>query len=68
MINLPKGFPKYCIDLKQILDEKAKIQKEAYNPEIKKHFNFPKQDPSKSHNAIEDARWNKQLFDFFNTI
>jgi len=24
MINLPEGFPKYCIDLKQILDEKAK--------------------------------------------
>lgn len=23
MINLPKGFPMYCIDLKQILDEKA---------------------------------------------
>lgn len=23
MINLPKGFPKYCIDLKQMLDEKV---------------------------------------------
>ncbi len=23
MIDLPKGFPMYCIDLKQILDEKA---------------------------------------------
>jgi hypothetical protein len=25
MIDLPKGFPKYCRDLKQMLDEKAKI-------------------------------------------
>lgn len=25
MVDLPKGFPRYCIDLKQILDEKAKF-------------------------------------------
>lgn len=35
---------------------------------IKDIPSYPKQDPSKSHNALEDARWNKQLFDFLNTI
>ncbi|MBC7845545.1 MAG: 3'-5' exoribonuclease [Flavobacterium sp.] len=83
MIDLPKGFPMYCKDLKQMLDEYAfKIvsQLEDGNttqgminiknsiPEQIKAFktfpNFQKQDPSKSHNAIEDARWNKQLFEF----
>lgn len=68
MMDLPKGFPMYCKDLKQVLDEKAKIEKEAYNPEIKKHYNFPKQDPSKAHNALEDARWNKQLHEFLNSL
>lgn len=68
MMDLPNGFPMYCKDLKQMFDEKDKIQREAYNPDIKKHYDYPKQDPSKSHNAIEDARWNKQLFDFLKNI
>jgi len=89
MMDLPKGFPKYCNDLKQMLEEKANkmsskelsdfvhgtshnvfstldfgILKCSKSSLLKDSENYPKQDPSKSHNAIEDARWNKQLFDF----
>lgn len=74
MIDLPKGFQKYCKDLKQMLDEKvsifceSEIRSTSFDSALKrlkeKHESFPKQDPSKSHNAIEDARWNKNLHDF----
>jgi hypothetical protein len=59
MINLPKGFPMYCIDLKQIFDEKfpAPIQKE-----IKESGNYPKQ--INEHNALADAKWNFELYKF----
>jgi hypothetical protein len=59
MINLPKGFPMYCRDLKQMMDEKN-------NPTIKQHSNYPTQE--KEHNALEDARWNKKLYEFLQTI
>jgi len=66
MIDLPKGFLMYCNDLKQEIDRNS--YKDGYGTfhgkDIKNHPNFPKQDSSKSHNAIEDARWNKQLFEF----
>lgn len=87
MIDLPKGFPMYCKDLKQILDEKEADLKSEKGVTVKGSYaesvgafeafqfksikdipSYPKQDPSKSHNALEDARWNKQLFDFLNTI
>lgn len=32
MIDLPKGFPMYCIDLKQILDEKATLCMQKNTP------------------------------------
>lgn len=87
MIDLPKGFPMYCKDLQQILDEKEVDLKSEKGVAVKGSYvesvgafeafqfksikdipSYPKQDPSKSHNALEDARWNKQLFDFLNTI
>jgi hypothetical protein len=46
MIDLPNHFPYYCIDLKQILDERG-IKKIA--------------DPEGEHNALVDARWNRDL-------
>jgi hypothetical protein len=70
MNDLPKGFPQYCKDLKQIFDEKQAFISDVtrYNPKyigsLKKHVSCPIQDPSKSHNAIEDARWNKEFFNF----
>ena len=88
MIDLPKGLPMYCKDLKQMLDEKAKkhikpfcfgdTEKQVENmaersvkgqvESFKTFSGYPKQDPSKSHNAIEDARWNKRLFEFLQKL
>ena len=70
MIDLPKGFPMYCNDLKQILDEKLKNYKLYFtNIEIKSeealleyklkfveknHTKYPKQ--INKHNALADAQ------------
>jgi hypothetical protein len=53
MIDLPKGFPMYCLDLKQMMDERKLSQewKRKYCP-----------DPENEHNALVDARWNKALY------
>lgn len=53
MIDLPKGFPKYCRDLKQIMDEMGLDRAWKYQ-------NCP--DPKGIHNALIDARWNLELF------
>lgn len=45
MVNLPKGFPMYCRDIKQLCDEKG-------NPKL------PQQGKGE-HNAVADARWNR---------
>lgn len=83
MIDLPKGFPMYCIDLKQSLDEKvAKLT----NSDFLTHFhvetplsfkeklelvkttniNYPQQ--NNEHHALHDAKWNKDLYEFLQTI
>lgn len=80
MIDLPKGFPMYCHDLKQMMDEKVSgvtnsdyftrfHQKEPLSFEEKLKLykdgpNFPKQD--NEHNALADAKWNKSLYDYLN--
>jgi hypothetical protein len=82
MIDLPKGFPMYCIDLKQEMDNKAKTLSGridninnrivGYNnfkeqlAYIECHANYPKQ--TNEHNALSDARWNQQLYTFLNTL
>ena len=55
MIDLPKGFPMYCRDLKQRIDEE-------FTEEIKKHPEYPIQ--KDEHNALADAKWNKELHAF----
>lgn len=77
MIDLPAGFPMYCKDLKQILDEKSKswigkstvertqrmgvdITKDIVD--LKLHPNYPKQ--SNDHSALDDAKWNFELYKF----
>jgi hypothetical protein len=70
MMNLPDGFPMYCIDLKQTLDEEAKyanlfqdtMNKKERLELIKCHKDYPKQE--NEHNALADANWNKKLYDF----
>lgn len=50
MINLPKGWPMYCRDVKQLCDQLG-------NPKL------PEQS-STEHHALEDARWTKQAWEF----
>lgn len=50
MMDLPKGFPMYCRDIKQWCDELG-------NPKL------PEQGKGE-HNALADARWNKQAWEF----
>jgi hypothetical protein len=54
MIDLPKGFPMYCKDLKQMMDDKRLT---------KDNFNIKKLIPQENeHNALDDARWNLKLY------
>lgn len=61
MIDLPKNFPMYCRDLKQMLDDYAALvwltAKEA-----KQLIGYPSQE--NEHNALADARWNLKLYKF----
>lgn len=89
MIDLPKGFPKYCIDLKQELDRRfpngkygttvvipklvngtllAELSPKTEYKEIniKEHPNYPKQ--NNEHNALSDAKWNFELFQFLQGV
>jgi len=72
MIDLPKGFPMYTIDLKQMLDAKVVsffdgIHQGGYN--LKERLSSIKTDPrypkeTNAHNALADAKWNKELHTF----
>ena len=79
MVDLPKGFPMYCKDLKQELDNKYKaiksqqadlgITSEAtldrrLEP-IQSNPNYPKQ--INEHNALADAKWNYEFYKFLKT-
>lgn len=87
MMDLPKGFPMYTRDLKQVMDDKqryrsellqrtleykgdmfdSKAESERYKPEIiKDHPLYPKQ--TNEHNALADAKWNKELYEFLKTV
>lgn len=99
MIDLPKGFPMYCRDLKQSLDEavdninqlqlskfvvgsntgkwttseipKSIIDIKNWDKEsklelLKSQQGYPKQE--NEHNALADAKWNKKLHDFINSL
>ena len=71
MIDLPKGFPMYCKDL---IQESDRIYpNRTYTPldettprNIRKHPKYPKQE--NKHNALDDAKWNKKLYEFLKTI
>jgi DeoR/GlpR family transcriptional regulator of sugar metabolism len=78
MIDLPKGFSMHCIDLKQILDEKANVKPLVFDSSksessflhkidwIKIHTNYPKQ--TNEHNALADAKWNFELYKFLKSL
>lgn len=56
MTDLPNNFPIYCCDLKQVLDTFG-VKQENVNL-IKEKY--------KLHNALEDAGFNKELWEFIN--
>ena len=72
MIDLPKGFPMYCRDLKQMLDETAAkgMYPQSHPPKnledavtmFKEQRNYPQQ--TNEHNALDDAKWNMELYKF----
>lgn len=62
MIDLPKGFPKYCKDLQQTFDEK----KISIKGRMKDQPGFPINEGL--HNALDDAKWNFKLFKFLQTL
>jgi len=79
MSDLPKSFPMFTIDLKQILDEKqkyfidlsrAKNRRKGFGVvptfDLKKSENYPKQ--KDEHNALADARWNYELYKFIQSL
>jgi len=53
MIDLPKGMPMFCMDLKQMMEERGLTKEWKQN-------NCP--DPEKEHDALEDAIWNYKLY------
>lgn len=54
MMDLPKGWPMYCRDVKQLCDQLG-------NPEL------PKQ-TSTEHHALADARWTKEAWEFLSGL
>jgi hypothetical protein len=83
MMNLPDAFPMYCIDLKQILDEKVsklpnsdffhafhKEEPLTFKEKLElvktKNVKYPKQ--TNEHNALDDAKWNYELYKFIQTL
>lgn len=64
MLDLPKDFPMYCRDLKQMFDEAQSSQPPDIN--LKNDGAYPKQ--SNAHNALDDARWNKRLYRFLKVL
>lgn len=50
MMDLPKGWPMFCMDIKQLCVEKGDPQ-------------LPKQDTGE-HHALADAKWNKLAWEF----
>jgi len=76
MINLPKGFPMYTRDLKQMVD--ARVEESLRRQgrpmsqfdEVLKSLKTWKEYPitTNEHNALADARWNKKLFEFLKKL
>lgn len=54
MVDLPKGFPKSCMDLRQWAFQ-------LHNPKL------PRQRTAQ-HNALNDARWNQMIWNHLNSI
>jgi hypothetical protein len=51
MVDLPDGFPQYCNDIKQLMQMLRVLKSE-----------LPRQTKTSEHNALSDARWNKEAW------
>lgn len=65
MIDLPKNFPMYCIDVNQILNET--IQNKDNQKEIKKHVKYNLRF-NQEHHPLSDAAFAKDLHDLLLSI
>lgn len=54
MIDLPKGWPMYCRDIKQLADSLG-------NPQLPVQY-------TKEHHALSDALWNKRAYEFLTGV
>lgn len=77
MNDLPKGFPYYCNDLQQLKEAKwnaiisnrnKKLKYQGIIKHIDEHADFPKQNSVEKHHALNDARYDKELFNFINSL
>lgn len=78
MMQLPKGFPMYCIDLKQMIDAKCdsinkEVQLTSPGTPLVTHKSMKENNPfypkqTNEHNALEDAKWNMELYKFLQSI
>lgn len=69
--RLPAGFPNYCINLKQTLEEKARLVPVSYTlneglKSIKMSNDYPKEISFDI--ALNNANWNKNLYDFLKSL
>ena len=72
MIDLPEGFPMFCIDLKQELDNKildSEFKSLGYDravERLKAKKGYPEQ--KYEHDCLADERWNRDLYKFLKTF
>lgn len=60
MDQLPKGMPMYCLDLMQDL-RRIGLNKKLLDKYVPQH-------PTGEHNALDDARWNRDAHEFMNNF
>ena len=57
MVDLPKGWPMFCLDLKQLMVSKGGLEPEQLQRQYSTSMDFP-------HNALQDAKWCKQHWEW----
>lgn len=66
MLDLPKGWPMYCRDIKQWADEIEAVKRElGEEPDYK--LRLPEQGKGE-HFALADARWNRQAWEYLRSL
>lgn len=77
MIDLPKGWPMYCNDIQQIKKQTfrkfmiSEMKSSSLVESLRKFENnpdYPKQDPTTKHHALEDARYDRDLYNFLSKL